>query len=416
MKIIVKTFIIFLLIICLITIVIGFKEVSQMAQIIGSRGTTSSLDALRNKYKDFVPRSNLVLLQESLNKKGYNPTPYTSGVIGTGNVGSPQGSSFISTAPSSSSGGGISSGSSVGKTSSASSGSSGGSSVSGFPTYQVPQVNLNIPDFNWDPTEEQRAGYLEQGSNRANLIIDPQKQAEIEALEKFKQDVTSQISNINPRYTKMSLAIANMVDNTIKQDIIDELTRRGATTSGEMERQLASAGRYEVEQRSDIEGERNQLINALNTGQQQRGELSSSRLAELERLRGMQTAEETFQEEKYQRGMSDAEKESLFGAELSQAQMINSQQAQAYESQYNKALFDAQMNQQNWERSQTERQMALSQANSAYSQGNQADPYQDQSIALRTAQEKRDAFWDQYARDQLSGGTGTGTSYGGFIR
>ena len=223
------------------------------------------------------------------------------------------------------------------------SGGGGSSSVAGFPTYTVPQVNLNIPDFAWNPTEEQRGSWEEQAANRAGLIIDPQRQQEIEALESFKQNVTKQIGEINPRYTKMSLAIANVVDNTIKQDIIDELIRRGATTSGEMERQLEGAGRFEVEQRGNIEGERNQLINALNLQEQQRGTQSSDRLAELERLRGMTTAEELFQEEKYQRGMTNAEKQSLFQAELSKAGLIDQQQARAYESDFQRALFEAQM-------------------------------------------------------------------------
>ena len=381
MKTKVKTFVyiatIVLIIICLF---IGVKEVIKMAQIIGSNvynpvasgsytpAGTGSADPLGKRRK----------VSYDFTAVPYNTRPHSSGVTPIDRNGP---LTTVSTSPE------------IRTT----------SSVSGFPEYTIPELNLNVPDYAWNPTDEQRAGWLEQATNRAGLQIDPQRASELEALENFKQNVTKQIGEINPRYTKMSLAIANIVDNTIKQDIVDELIRRGATTSGEMEKQLEGAGRFEVEQRAAVEGERNQLINALNTQEQQRGVQSADRLAELERLRGMTTSEELFQEEKYQRGTSAAEKSALFEAELAKASLEQQAQAAQYEAQYQQALFEAQMQQQEWERAQTERQFSFNQAQANYAQ-NQPPSAPTPYESLRNQLLEQEARWNDYIYQQAIGG------------
>ena len=261
-------------------------------------------------------------------------------------------------------------------------GGGGVPTVSGFPTYTTPQLNLNIPNFAWNPTETQRAGWQETAKTRAGLVIDPQRQAEIESLANYRNEVTSQIGEINPRMTKMSLALANIVENSMKQEIVDELIRRGATTSGELPRQLQEAGRYETEQRGAVETERNSLIGELMKGQLGRETTSEERLAELERLRGMQEASELFEQEKYERGQMMGEQQAQFGAQLSQAQLQNQIAAAQYDAAYQQKLYEAEMAQQTWERGFSQQQLELQQASQAYSQKAQVDPYEQLKMAI----------------------------------
>jgi len=269
--------------------------------------------------------------------------------------------------------------------------------VPGFPEYTVPDVNIAVPDLTWNPDEAMRQAWLEQARKRAALVVDPEIQAVAEALRRFKQEAEAQRAEINPRYTAESLAIANMIKNTIKQDIIDEAIRRGAETSGELPRQLAEAGRYEVEQRKAIEDERNRLLNAIAKQVLAKEQETSERQKELERIRGLREAVELSDLEKEAWNKYLTQKQSTFENQLALAQLRNAMAAAQAEQAYKNRLLQAQLAQQAWERQQAEKELALESAWQRYKMAQQTQPVQ-----VTPREEFENALYEQLLK-QLRG-------------
>ena len=167
--------------------------------------------------------------------------------------------------------------------------SGGGSPAAVFaevPTYTPPAFNVPVPSFNWSPSAGQRDDWLSQARVRAGLVVDPQIQAVNVALQRYLQETMEQRLGYNKQFTDESLAIANIIKNTVKQGIVDSAISRGAETSGELTRQLGEAGRFETEQRLGVEGARNEVLAQLARAELAKQTETSDSLIALEALRG----------------------------------------------------------------------------------------------------------------------------------
>jgi hypothetical protein len=154
------------------------------------------------------------------------------------------------------------------------------------PTYTPPAFNVPVPSFNWSPSAGQRDDWLSQARVRAGLVVDPQIQAVNVALQRYLQETMEQRLGYNKQFTDESLAIANIIKNTVKQGIVDSAISRGAETSGELTRQLGEAGRFETEQRLGVEGARNEVLAQLARAELAKQTETSDSLIALEALRG----------------------------------------------------------------------------------------------------------------------------------
>jgi len=123
-----------------------------------------------------------------------------------------------------------------------------------MPAYQPQAYNVNLPTIDWSftPTEAQRGGWQTQATATAAQEIDPQLLKIKLALDQYMTQGQNVRAELNPRYTNQSLAIANIIKNTVKQEAIDSAIRRNATQSGWLPQALMEAGKLETEQRSGI--------------------------------------------------------------------------------------------------------------------------------------------------------------------
>jgi len=196
----------------------------------------------------------------------------------------------------------------------------GGTALSGV---QFPQFNISQPDLSWNPTEGQRGTWLEEAIMRAGLQIDPQVQGREQGLSRFRNAAEANRTELNPRYDRMSSAVANVFKNVVDQALVNNAIRRGAagsgTSSGWLGQERIKAGEAELGQRKGIEGERNQVLNAINSQVLNKEQETSDALQGLEGLRGKQTDVNYADLERLARGDFLQEKQGTFENELQNA-------------------------------------------------------------------------------------------------
>ena len=249
-------------------------------------------------------------------------------------------------------------------------------------------VNIDVPNFNWNPTNEQLAGWLQSGGTRANTVIDPQVQAVLQALSRFKTEAQNQQNEINPRYTDMSLALANVIKNQVYQPGVDSLIRRGAADSGALQQLGENSGKYEVEQRAAVEGERNQILNALANQVMGKEQETSDAQTALEKLRGQYTDVYAQENQNTAYNQDFQGKQSKFNADLSVGQLQNQVAAAIANQQYQQAVLAAQQQQSAFENSMSEKEFGLQQSLANYNMrpkgaSSPSDPIQDEYNRLR---------------------------------
>ena len=236
-----------------------------------------------------------------------------------------------------------------------------------FPDYPMGMVDLSVPDFNWAPTAEQRAAWEQEAINQARMMYRPQISQAEENLKRFLQYAEEERGRINPQYDRLNLAVANVIENSVKQAVIEDAIRRGAETSGELPRQLEGAGRLEVAQRRDIENERNSILDEIRRRSEEEQRYIAGQISELRRMKALQAALAKQQLERQARSDWFEATKTGFEGELSLAGLNNAIAAQQYQADYNKALMNWQQQESAWERDFKNRQLALSQAQSNYS-------------------------------------------------
>lgn len=238
--------------------------------------------------------------------------------------------------------------------------------------YSLPQISIKVPNLTWSPTNEMLSQYAQSGATRANTVIDPQVSAIAQALARFQTEAQNQRNEINPRYTDMSLALANVIKNQVYQPGVDELIRRNAVDSGALRQLQDSSGRYEVEQRGNVERERNSILNALANQVLGKEQETSDAQTALEKLRGQYTDVYTGEEEDTAYDRFINEKQSTFQNELSKVSLQNAIAAAAAQAQYNSGLLSSQNARSSWEQGQAEKEFALQQALANYQMRPQA--------------------------------------------
>ena len=191
------------------------------------------------------------------------------------------------------------------------------------PGYNFPQFNIGIPDLSWNPTETMRGTWLEEAMKRAALQIDPQVAAREQGLNRFRRAAEANRTEINPRYDRMSSAVANIFKNVVDQALVNNAIRRGAAgsgvTSGWLGQERIKAGEEELGQRKGIENERNELLNAINAQVLGKEQETTDALGLLEGLRGKQTDVSYADLERLARGDFLQEKQGTFENELQNA-------------------------------------------------------------------------------------------------
>ena len=197
-------------------------------------------------------------------------------------------------------------------------GGGGGSYSASMPSYspQAYQVNLPTIDWNFNPTEQQRAGWNTQATATAAQEIDPQLQAIQAALQQYLTQGQNTRNELNPRYTNQSLGIANIIKNSVKQDAIDNAIRRGAEQSGWLPQALMEAGKLETQERSNIESQRNQDLAALAALEAQQTQAAGEQGTMLEGLRGKRITTALADLENQAWAREQQEKESTWNSAL----------------------------------------------------------------------------------------------------
>ncbi len=257
-----------------------------------------------------------------------------------------------------------------------------------LPTYNPQAYNVNLPTIDWGftPTDLQRGDWQTQATATAGQEIDPQLQAIKAALDQYMTQGQNVRNELNPRYTSQSLSVANWIENSVKQEAIDNAVRRNATESGWLPQQLQEAGYREAGMRGDIERQRNQELSALSALEASLTQTTGEQSTMLEGLRGKRITSELANLENTAWARSQQEKESQWTSALGGEQLRASAYGQnaanqlaGYQTQAGVAMSDAdralqaaiastdQSNtlwQQNFQQSNTDyaRQLAASQA------------------------------------------------------
>ena len=192
-----------------------------------------------------------------------------------------------------------------------------------MPAFNVPQYKVNLPNIDWSFTQtpEQQAQQQTQATATAAQEINPQLLALKAALDQYKAQGQVQRAELNPRYTNQSLAIANIIKNTVKQEAIDQSIRRGAETSGWLPSALMGAGELETQQRGDVEAQRNQDLAALAALETQLTQATGEQETMLEGLRGQRITTALADLENQAWGRSQQEKESQWQSALGGEQL-----------------------------------------------------------------------------------------------
>ena len=191
------------------------------------------------------------------------------------------------------------------------------------PAYSPQAYNVNLPTIDWSftPTEAQRGGWQTQATATAAQEIDPQLQAIATALQQYMTQGQNVRAELNPRYTNQSLGIANIIQNTVKQEAINNAIRRGAETSGWLPQALMEAGKLETEQRSGIEAQRNMDLSALAALEAQQTQAAGEQGTMLEGLRGQRITTALAELENQAWARAQQEKESQWTSALGGEQL-----------------------------------------------------------------------------------------------
>ena len=192
-----------------------------------------------------------------------------------------------------------------------------------MPAYNVPQYQVNLPKIDWSFTQtpEQQAQQQAQATGIAAQEINPQLQAIQAALDQYMAQGQVQRAELNPRYTNQSLAIANIIKNTVKQEAIDQAIRRNATESGWLPSQLIEAGYKETGLRGDIETQRNQDLAALAALETQQTQAAGAQGTMLEGLRGQRITTALAELENQAWARSQQEKQNIWQSALGGEQL-----------------------------------------------------------------------------------------------
>ena len=259
-----------------------------------------------------------------------------------------------------------------------------------MPAYNPQPYNVNLPTIDWsfNPTEEMRGGWQTQATATAAQEIDPQLLKIKLALDQYMTQGQNVRAELNPRYTNQSLAIANIVKNTVKQEAIDNAIRRGAEQSGWLPQALMEAGQLETEQRSGIETQRNQELAALAALEAQQTQAAGEQGTMLEGLRGQRitTALADLENQAWARAQQEKESQwtSALGGEQLRASAYGANAANqlaGYQTQAGVAMSNA----------DRQLQAAIAAAEQGNTQWNQQytasqDAYQRQLAAAQAAQ------------------------------
>jgi hypothetical protein len=219
-----------------------------------------------------------------------------------------------------------------------------------LPTYTPQAYNVNLPTIDWsfNPTTEQQGNWQTQAQATAAQEIDPQLQAIKTALEQYMAQGQNTRNELNPRYTNQSLAIANVIQNSVKQEAVNSAIRRGAENSGWLPSALMQAGQLETQQRGDVEAQRNQDLNALAALEAQQTQAAGEQNTTLEGLRGKRitTALADLENQAWQRAQQEKESQwnSALGGEQLRASAYGenaSNQLAGYQTQASVAMSDA---------------------------------------------------------------------------
>lgn len=257
------------------------------------------------------------------------------------------------------------------------------------PAYAPQAYNVNLPQIDWsfNPTEQQRGGWNTQATATAAQEIDPQLQAIAAALQQYMTQGQNQRNELNPRYTGQSLSIANIIQNSVKQEAINNAIRRGAEQSGWLPSALMEAGKTEASMRGDIESQRNQDLNALAALEGQQTQAAGAQGTMLEGLRGKRITTALADLENQAWARAQQEKESQWGSALGGEQLRASAYGANASNQLAAYQTQAQVGQSEADRAL---QAAVAQSNQANTQWNQQyttsqDAYQRQLQAANAA-------------------------------
>jgi hypothetical protein len=229
-------------------------------------------------------------------------------------------------------------------------GGKAGGGATQLPAYTPEAYKVNLPAIDWsfNPTGDQRTGWTNQATAQAGQEIDPQLQAIAQALQQYMTQGQNTRNELNPRYTNQSLGIANIVQNTVKQNAIDNAIRRGAENSGWLGSALDSAGQLEVEQRGALEAQRNQDLSAIAALEANQTQATGQQQTALEKLRGQRitTGQAQLENEAWAREqqMKESQFNSALGGEQLRASAYGqnaSNQLAGYQTQVGAAMSDA---------------------------------------------------------------------------
>ena len=259
-----------------------------------------------------------------------------------------------------------------------------------MPAYSPQAYNVNLPTIDWSftPTEAQRGGWQTQATATAAQEIDPQLQAIATALQQYMTQGQNVRAELNPRYTNQRLGIANIIQNTVKQEAINNAIRRGAEQSGWLPQALMEAGKLETEQRSGIEAQRNQDLAALAALETQQTQAAGEQGTMLEGLRGQRITTALADLENQAWARAQQEKESQWTSALGGEQLRASAYGANAANQLAGYQTQAQVGMSNADRQLQAAIAAAEQGNTQWNQQYTAsqDAYQRQLAAAQAAQ------------------------------
>jgi hypothetical protein len=229
-----------------------------------------------------------------------------------------------------------------------------------YGSWPEPQIDLNVPDFTWNPTEAMKSGWQTTAENRIALKYDPIRQQVAQNLARFGTAAAGEEAKARTQNTIQQLNFANTVKNA-RQALIDAAVRRGAETSGWLPNALMGLGQYEAGQREQMGQTFADVINNLAAQKLQKETEAADELTSLTGLSGSELLTILDELEARDRANRMAELQSTWGAQYDKAALINQVAAAQKQAQYNDALLQAQLAQQQWERGASERSFALEQ-------------------------------------------------------
>ena len=251
--------------------------------------------------------------------------------------------------------------------------SSGGGGGYTPTAFAMPQIDLPVPDYSWNPTEEQRQKWKTIADANMALKYDPQRNDIINTLANFKTDAEKAKESAGRSNTSQQIGFANMVKNTGQQPIIDSAIRRGAETGGWLEDALSGLGQYETTQRGEMTKNYNTTIDDLVNQVLNMDTTSGKQLSDLSALQGSDLVSTLYQLENTDRTYNMDTLSKTFENKYNKAALINNIAAEVKRAEQQDALIAAQMAQQEFENNMSTQQFALTQAKSNY-QKTYSDP------------------------------------------